>query len=80
MQETKSKALTTRLLVGFGLGGIFLVSLIQPVLFVLLTSVAGALGPAFTGDGSTAGFADFIQAEITRYADVIRRAHITAET
>ena len=44
MQETKSKSLTTRLLVGFGLGGIFLFSLIQPVLFVLLTSVAGALG------------------------------------
>ena len=44
MQETKSKSLMTRLLVGFGLGGIFLLSLVQPVLFVVLTSVAAALG------------------------------------
>lgn len=44
MEETKSKSLATRLLVGFGLGGVFLLSLIQPLLFVLLTSVAAAAG------------------------------------
>ena len=30
--------------------------------------------------GTTGAFADFIQSEITRYAEVIRRAHITAES
>ena len=30
--------------------------------------------------GSPAQFADFIQSEIARYADVIRRANITAES
>ncbi len=44
MEETKSKSLVTRLLVGFGLGGIFLLSLIQPLLFVLLTALAAAGG------------------------------------
>ena len=42
MEETKSKTLTTRLVVGFSLGGIFLLSLINPLLFVLLVAVAVA--------------------------------------
>lgn len=44
MEETKSKSLVTRLLVGFGLGGIFLLSLLEPILFVLLTALAAAGG------------------------------------
>lgn len=42
MEETKSKALTTRLVVGFSLGGVFAASLVTPILFVLLVAVAVA--------------------------------------
>ena len=42
MEAAKTKSLGPRLAVGFGLGGIFLLSLLHPMLFVLLLSVATA--------------------------------------
>lgn len=42
MDSTKTKTLGPRLAVGFGLGGIFLLSLINPLLFVGLASIASA--------------------------------------
>lgn len=42
MEESKTKTLTTRLVVGFSLGGVFIFSLITPLLFVLLVAVAVA--------------------------------------
>ncbi len=42
METAKTKSLGPRLAVGFGLGGIFLLSLFSPYLFVLLASVAAA--------------------------------------
>ena len=44
MEDTKTKALTTRLVVGFSLGGVFVFSLITPLLFVLLVALAVAAG------------------------------------
>ena len=43
MEEQKTKTLTTRLVVGFSLGGVFVLSLINPLLFALLVAVAVAI-------------------------------------
>ena len=43
METAKSKTLVPRLAVGFGLGGIFLLSLLNPLLFVALLSVSTAV-------------------------------------
>ena len=43
METAKTKTLGPRLAVGFGLGGIFLLSLLNPYLFVALVSVATAV-------------------------------------
>jgi phosphatidate cytidylyltransferase len=44
LETKKATALTTRLVVGFSLGGVFLFSLINPLLFVTLAAVAAGLG------------------------------------
>ena len=44
MEESKTKTLTTRLVVGFSLGGVFVFSLITPLLFALLVAIAVAAG------------------------------------
>ncbi|MEY3561711.1 MAG: hypothetical protein RL068_863 [Actinomycetota bacterium] len=43
MDAAKTKTLGPRLAVGFGLGGIFLLSLINPIFFILLISTAAAI-------------------------------------
>lgn len=42
MEDAKTKTLTTRLVVGFSLGGVFVLSLVTPLLFVLLVAAAVA--------------------------------------
>jgi phosphatidate cytidylyltransferase len=44
LETAKSKSLTTRLVVGFSLGGVFLLTLIHPLFFVLLVATAAAAG------------------------------------
>jgi phosphatidate cytidylyltransferase len=44
LEETKSKSLTTRLVVGFSLGGVFLLSLVHPIFFAALAAVFAAAG------------------------------------
>lgn len=43
MEDAKTKTLTTRLVVGFSLGGVFVFSLVTHLLFVLLVSIAVAI-------------------------------------